>query len=135
MSFPAAIIDIPTHGDDLGLLGVLEANSTVPFDIKRVYFIYGVPAGISRGSHGHKKLQQLIVPVSGSFDVVLHDGSVEKTFRLDTPDKGLLLQPGLWRNLINFSEDAVCMVLASHHYSEDDYIRNFQDFLTWVAKP
>jgi dTDP-4-dehydrorhamnose 3,5-epimerase-like enzyme len=132
LSFPAAIVNIPTHGDDLGLLGVLEANATVPFDIKRVYFIYGVPLGISRGSHGHKELQQLIVPVSGSFDVVLHDGSIEKTFTLDSPAKGLLLEPGLWRNLINFSEDAVCMVLASHDYNEDDYIRDFQVFLDWV---
>ena len=133
MSFPAAVITIPTHGNDLGLLGVLESKDVVPFDIKRVYFIYGVPAGTSRGSHGHKKLQQLIVPVSGSFDVVLHDGSIEKSFTLDSPNKGLLLKPGLWRNLINFSEDAVCMVLASQHYNEADYIRDFQDFLNWVS--
>ncbi len=133
LSFPAALVDIPTHGDVQGLLGVLESNSSVPFKIKRVYFIYGVPSGTSRGSHGHKKLQQLIVPLSGSFDVVLHDGSVEETFSLESPNKGLLIQPGLWRNLINFSNDAVCLVLASEHYDEIDYIRDFDEFIEWVA--
>lgn len=133
MNFPATLIDIPTHGDDLGILGVLESKSEVPFEIKRVYFIYAVPSGTSRGSHGHKELQQLIVPVSGSFEVVLHDGSIEKTFSLDSPAKGLLIEPGLWRNLINFSADAVCMVLASHHFNESDYIRDFQEFLKWAA--
>ncbi len=133
MSFPATLIDIPTHGHDLGLLGVLESNSAVPFEIKRVYFIYAVPSGVSRGAHGHKKLRQLIVPVSGSFEVVLHDGSNETTFILNSPSKGLLLEPGLWRNLINFSEDAVCMVLASQHFSESDYIRDFTEFIEWAG--
>jgi dTDP-4-dehydrorhamnose 3,5-epimerase-like enzyme len=133
LSFPATLIDIPTHGDDLGLLGVLESSSAVPFDIKRVYFIYAVPPGVSRGAHGHKNLQQLIVPVSGSFEVVLHDGSTEKSFILDSPSRGLLLEPGLWRNLINFSEGAVCMVLASQHFSESDYIRDFQEFRGWAT--
>jgi dTDP-4-dehydrorhamnose 3,5-epimerase-like enzyme len=131
--FPATLIDIPTHGDDLGLLGVLETNSSVPFEIKRVYFIYAVPSGVSRGAHGHKKLHQLIVPVSGSFEIVLHDGSNERTFVLDSPSKGLLLEPGLWRNLINFSADAVCMVLASQHFSESDYIRDFTEFIEWAG--
>lgn len=133
MSFPAALIDIPTHGDVEGLLGVLESNSSVPFEIKRVYFIYGVPSETSRGSHGHRNLQQLIIPLSGSFDVVLHDGLVEKKFPLASPKKGLLLQPGLWRNLINFSSDAVCLVLASEHYDESDYIRDFDEFMQWVT--
>jgi dTDP-4-dehydrorhamnose 3,5-epimerase-like enzyme len=134
LSFPATLIDIPTHGDDFGLLGVLETNSAVPFEIKRVYFIYAVPSDVSRGAHGHKKLKQLIVPVSGSFEVVLHDGSNERTFILDSPSKGLLLEPGLWRNLINFSADAVCMVLASQHFSEADYIRDFTEFVEWAGK-
>ncbi len=105
----------------------------MPFEIKRVYFIYAVPPDVSRGAHGHKKLEQLIVPVSGSFEVVLHDGSNERTFFLDSPSKGLLLEPGLWRNLINFSADAVCMVLASQPFSESDYIRDFTEFIKWAG--
>lgn len=133
MSFPAALVEIPTHGDAEGLLGVLESNNSVPFEIKRVYFIYGVPWGINRGSHGHKNLQQLIIPLSGSFDVVLHDGLAEASFSLDNPRKALLLQPGLWRSLINFSTNAVCLVLANEHYDEADYIRDFDEFIEWVT--
>lgn len=134
LSFPANLIQVPTHGGDLGSLGVLESQITIPFEIKRVYFIYEVPATSSRGSHGHKNLQQLIIPVAGSFDVVLDDGVEEKTFSLTSPSLGLHLKPGLWRNLINFSNGAVCMVLASEHFDESDYIRDYEEFLAWARK-
>lgn len=134
MDFPANIIDVPTFGGDLGSLGVLESNLSTPFQIKRVYFIHHVPDGVSRGAHGHKRLEQLIVPLSGSFEVSLDNGFIKKSFKLDNPRKGLHLQPGLWRNLSNFSEGAVCLVLASELFEESDYIRDYKEFLAWATK-
>lgn len=134
MDFPANIIDVPTYGGDLGSLGVLESNLSTPFQIKRVYFIHQVPYGVSRGAHGHKRLEQLIVPLTGSFDVSLDNGFVKKTFKLDNPSTGLHLQPGLWRNLSNFSDGAVCLVLASELFEESDYIRDYKEFLAWATK-
>ena len=105
-------------------------GDTIPFNIERVYYLYGVPGNKSRGAHAHKELYQLIVALNGSFDVVLDDGVNKKTFTLSDPSQGLLVVPGLWRDLKNFSSpDAVCLVLASMTYSEDDYIRDYNDFL------
>jgi len=125
------IIEIPKILNAKGNIGVIE-HDTIPFDIKRVYYLYDVPSSAKRGGHAHKNLQQLLVPLSGSFDVVLKDGSEELTITLNKPDKGLLINNNVWRELENFSSGAVCMVLASQAYTEDDYIREYKEFLKYI---
>ncbi|RZJ72371.1 MAG: WxcM-like domain-containing protein [Flavobacterium sp.] len=125
------IIDIPKIENSLGNIAVIE-NDVIPFDIKRVYYLYDVPSSATRGGHAHIKLQQLLVALSGSFDVILKDGTAQRTVTLNKPDKGLLLNSNMWREIENFSSGAVCMVIASQEYSEDDYIRNYDDFLAYV---
>lgn len=117
------------HSDRKGNLSVVSNCDTVPFDIKRIYYLYDVPGGESRGGHAHKGLSQLIVAASGSFTVTLDDGNVKRTFLLNRPYQGLYVVPGIWRTLDDFSSGAVCMVLASEGYSEDDYIRDYNDFM------
>lgn len=117
------------HSDRKGNLSVVENGITLPFDVKRVYYIYDVPGGESRGSHAHKELSQLIVAASGSFKVTLDDGNVKRTFFLNRPYQGLYVKPGMWRDLEDFSSGAVCMVLASDVYLADDYIRDYDEFL------
>lgn len=117
------------HSDRKGNLTVVENGLTVPFGIKRTYYLYDVPGGESRGGHAHKDLYQLIVAASGSFTVTLDDGKVKRTFLLNRPYQGLMVVPGIWRTLDDFSSGAVCMVLASEGYTEDDYIRNYEDFI------
>lgn len=127
----SAYVQIPTFGEAQGLLGVLESGSTVPFEIKRLYFIHSVPIGVERGGHGHKELQQLFVALAGSFKINLTDGKVSESHELDDPSKGLVIKSGLWRDILDFSSDAVCLVVASEKYDEQDYLRNFEDFLEW----
>ena len=122
------------HSDDCGNITVVENGKTVPFNVKRAYYLYDVPGGGSRGSHAHKELQQLIIAASGSFDVTLDDGNVKRTFTLNRPYQGLLVVPGIWRDLNNFSAGSVCLVLASEKYDEQDYIRDYDDFLKWKNK-
>ena len=122
------LIDIRRYSDTRGYLSVIEGNVDIPFEIKRIYYLYMVPE-ISRGAHAHKQLQQLMIATSGSVHVTLDDGCQKKTFVLDKPWKGLFVAPGLWRDLDNFSGGTVCMVLASEKYEPDDYIRNYQEFL------
>lgn len=121
------IIDIPKIENRLGNIAVVE-NEVIPFDIKRVYYLYDIPSSSIRGGHSHKKLQQVLIAISGSFDVVLKDGNDVKTVTLNKPDKGLLIKHNIWRELENFSSGAVCLVLASAVYEEDDYIRDFDEF-------
>lgn len=128
--FDCSIIELDKHHSDRkGNLSVVENGRTLPFDVKRAYYLYDIPGGESRGAHAHKKLHQFIVAASGSFNVTLDDGIVKRTFFLNRPYQGLYVQPGLWRNLEDFSSGAVCMVLASDVYKPDDYIRNYSDFL------
>ncbi len=119
------------HSDRKGNLSVVENEISVPFDVKRTYYLYDVPGGESRGGHAHKGLSQLIVAVSGSFSVTLDDGCIKRTYTLNRPYQGLLVVPGIWRTLDDFSSGAVCMVLASEGYTEDDYIRSYEDFMTF----
>ncbi len=119
------------HSDRKGNLTVVENGSTLPFDVKRVYYLYDVPGGESRGSHAHKNLEQLIIAASGSFTVTLDDGTQKRSFFLNRPYQGLYVKPGMWRDLEDFSSGSVCMVLASEVYEAGDYIRDYKEFLTY----
>jgi len=125
-------IDIPSIKDPRGNLAVLE-NSKLPFKVKRVYYLYDVPSGSKRGGHAHRNLLQLIVPLSGSFELVLKDCSDEKIALLNNPTRGVLIPNMTWRELRNFSAGAVCLVLASDEYKESDYIRNWDEFVNLSA--
>ncbi len=130
------IIDLPKISDPRGNLSFIEGGQHIPFDIKRVYYLYDVPGGSDRGSHAHKNLHQFIVAMSGSFDVVLDDGKEEKRFHLNRSYYGLYVCPMMWRELDNFSSGSVCMVLASERYDELDYIRDYSQFLNLTkSKP
>lgn len=124
------IIDIRRFSDTRGYLSVVENGLDIPFDIKRIYYLYMVPE-VARGAHAHKELQQLLIATSGSVDITLDDGVDKKTFHLDKPWKGLLAVPGLWRDLENFSGGAVLMCLASEKYEASDYIRDYNEFLKY----
>src|SRR4030065_116322 len=126
------IIEFPIIQDNRGNLTFIEADRHVPFMIKRVYYLYDVPGGASRAAHGHKALHQLMISMSGSFDVTLDDGIEKKLFHLNRSYYGLYIPPMMWRDLNNFSSGAVCMVLASDFYDENDYFRNHDDFLRAV---
>jgi len=124
------ILSIPKIEDRRGNLSVIE-NDIVPFDIKRVYYLYDVPSGSERGGHAHKELKEFLVALSGSFDVVLKDGEEQEIVTLNKPYEGLLINPGIWRELQNFSSGSVCLVVASEVYIEEDYIRDFDEFLNY----
>ncbi|KAF2516904.1 WxcM-like domain-containing protein [Flavobacterium salilacus subsp. salilacus] len=124
----AAVLPLPKIEDRRGNLSVIEGN-TVPYDIKRVYYLYDVPGGAERGGHSHIEQQEFLIALSGSFEVIINDGAEEKFFMLNRPDKGLLIPQGLWRELKNFSSGAVCLVIASDVFKEADYIRDFDAFL------
>lgn len=119
------------HSQRKGDICVVEGCREVPFDINRIYYLYDVPGGEKRGGHAHKNLYQFIVAVSGCFTVVLDDGIRKKSFVLNRPYKGLLVKPGIWRTVEDFSSGSVCMVLASDYYDKDDYIRDYNSFLTY----
>ncbi|MDX6181901.1 FdtA/QdtA family cupin domain-containing protein [Flavobacterium sp. Fl-77] len=122
------LINFPKVENILGNIAVIE-NATIPFEIKRVYYLYDIPSSSKRGGHSHKKLQQILIAISGSFDVVLKDGETVSTITLNKPDKGLLIKNNIWRELENFSSGAVCLVLASEVFDEEDYIRDYSEFL------
>lgn len=128
-----SIIEFPTIQNRQGNLAVLE-NDTIPFEVKRVYYLYDVPSSAQRGGHAHKNLSQVLIAISGSFDVVLKDGKNNETITLNKPDKGLLIHNNIWRELENFSSGAVCLVVASAVYDEQDYIRSYTEFLKYIRK-
>ncbi|VXB68396.1 TDP-4-oxo-6-deoxy-alpha-D-glucose-3, 4-oxoisomerase [Flavobacterium sp. 9AF] len=121
-------IKIPKIEDNRGNLSVIE-KEIVPFEIKRVYYLYDVPAGAERGGHSHKKTQEFLVALSGSFDVIITDGITKQRITLSKPYEGLLIENGVWRELDNFSSGSVCLVIASDVFDEEDYIRDFNEFL------
>ncbi len=126
--FDCSLIELDKHHHEKGNISIVENGKDVPFDINRVYYLYDIPGGEDRGAHAHKDLRQLIIAASGSFDIVLDDGNVKRSITLNRPYIGLLVVPGIWRELINFSSGSICMVLASHKYDEDDYIRDYNEF-------
>jgi hypothetical protein len=123
------IIDLPKIADPRGSLTFVEGGNQIPFDIQRVYYLYDVPGGAERGGHSHKSLYQLIIAMSGSFDVVLDDGNQKKRIHLNRSYSGLYICPMIWREIDNFSSGSVCLVLASNKYDEDDYCRDYADFM------
>lgn len=124
------IIDLPMLGDDRGQLVAIEENKQVPFDIKRIYYIYGTEKGVARGFHAHKELNQVAICVSGSCKMLLDDGESKSTILLDNASKGVGIAPMIWHEMHDFSDDCVLLVLASEHYDESDYIRDYENFLT-----
>lgn len=124
------LISIPKIPDTRGNLSVIE-NDLIPFEVKRVYYLYDVPAGAERGGHAHIEQKEFLIALSGSFDVILNDGPAEKTITLNKPYEGLLITEGIWRELKNFSSGSVCLVLASAVFEEEDYIRDYQNYLNF----
>jgi hypothetical protein len=126
------ILNIPTIEDFRGNIAVIE-KELLPFSIKRVYYLFDVPCSARRGGHAHKEQFELLIPLSGSFDVVLNNGNVTKRVTLNKPDKGLLIKSNTWRELDNFSSGAVCLVISSGEFLEEDYIRDFEEFKAYLA--
>ncbi|WP_198083298.1 FdtA/QdtA family cupin domain-containing protein [Variovorax sp. E3] len=134
LSDAVELIDLERLSDPRGNLTFIEGGRHIPFDVQRVYYLYDVPAGEARGGHAHHNLQQLIIAVAGSFDVILDNGFERKTVTCNRPFQGILMKSLVWRELNNFSSGAVCLVLASMKYEESDYIRNYEDFISVARK-
>jgi dTDP-4-dehydrorhamnose 3,5-epimerase-like enzyme len=128
------LIELPRINDHRGNLTFIESGRHIPFEIKRTYYLYDVPGGATRAGHGHKALHQLMIAMSGSFDITLDDGYERRIFQLNRSYNGLYIPPMMWRDLDNFSSGAVCMVLASAFYDEGDYFRNYDEFLRAARK-
>lgn len=128
-----ALTKIPKIENILGTIGVIE-NNTLPFEMKRVYYLYDIPSSANRGGHAHKNLKQVLIAISGSFDVIVKDGVAEEKITLNKPNVGLLINTNIWRELDNFSSGAVCLVIASAIFDESDYIRDYQQFLDFLEK-
>ncbi|TDX09269.1 sugar 3,4-ketoisomerase [Flavobacterium sp. S87F.05.LMB.W.Kidney.N] len=130
--FDCNLLYLEQKGDRNGHITAVNNNVEIPFDIKRIFYLYDIPGGESRGAHAHKECHQFLVAASGSFEVLLDDGVTKRQVLLNRPDLGLHVPPGIWASEINFSSGSICLVLASHEYSESDYIRNFNDYLNYI---
>ena len=126
------LLNLPKVHNRAGNITSINNNSDIPFSVKRVYYLYDIPGGESRGGHAHKALQQIIVAASGSFNITLDDGVTKRSYHLNRPNQGLLIVPGIWREINNISSGAICLVLASDIYNEDDYIRDYKSFLNYI---
>lgn len=126
--YDCVIVSLNRINNRSGNITIVENNHNIPFDVKRIYYLYDIPSGENRGGHAHKDLRQLIIAASGSFKVLLDDGINKKIVTLDRPDFGLLVIPGIWRELIEFSSGSICLVLASNKYDENDYLRDYNLF-------
>ena len=131
--YDCMLLNFPKNHQLNGNLTSITNGKEVPFDIKRIYYLYDVPGGNSRGGHAHKDLHQIMVALSGSFTVTVDDGNIKRSFQLFQPYQGLLIPPGLWRDLDNFSSGSICMVLASELYDENDYFRDYEKFVEWKS--
>lgn len=129
--FDCNLIYLNQIGDRNGHISILNNNIDIPFSINRVFYLYDVPGGESRGAHAHKECHQFLVCISGSFEILLDDGKTKRTVLLNMPNFGLHIPPGIWASENNFSSGSICLVFASHEYSEDDYIRDYNNFLKW----
>lgn len=129
-----SVLNLPEVRDSRGNLAFIESGINIPFEIKRVYFLYDIPSNAVRGGHAHRKLEQLIVSLSGSFNIRLDDGQSEQNILLNNPSKGLLLQTGVWRELNSFSSGATALVLASTQYDSKEYIRDYDEFLAFSSE-
>jgi hypothetical protein len=125
------LIYLDKIGDRKGNVTPVSNNEQIPFEIKRVFYLYDIPGGESRGAHAHKECHQFLVAASGSYEVLLDDGKTKRQVLLNRPDIGLHIPPGIWASEINFSSGSICLVLASHEYSEEDYIREYEEFLNF----
>lgn len=130
--FDCSLIELPRIKNRTGNITAVENNIEIPFDIKRIFYLYDIPGGEDRGAHAHKECHQFLVAASGSFEVQLDDGKIKKTVSLNQPFIGLHIPPGIWASEVNFSSGAICLVLASHKYDEEDYIRNYKEFLDGI---
>ena len=126
--YDCTIISLNFINSEKGKLIPIQNEIDIPFETQRVYYLYDIPAGESRGGHAHKELNQLIIATSGSFEIMITDGRIKRNFVLNRPDIGLYLPPGFWREITNISSGAICLVLASKEYSEQDYIRSYEEF-------
>lgn len=124
-------VDLPKVQNQAGNLTALENGNNIPFDVKRIYYLYDVPMGADRGGHGHYELEQYVVAASGSFTFFLDDGVNKKEIFLNNPSQALHIKPGIWRKIGNFSSGSICLVLASHEYQESDYMRNYEEYITF----
>ena len=127
--FECNILEFNQIHNRSGNITFVENRHNIPFEIKRVYYLYDIPAGAQRGGHAHKELYQLIIAAGGCFDIIVDDGRTKKIFELNRPYYGVLIVPGVWREIVNFSSGAICLVLASHKYDEKDYIRDYNEFI------
>ena len=132
--FDCSLIDLPKIRERSGNITPIENNIEIPFSIERIFYLYDIPGGESRGAHAHKNCHQFLIAPSGSFEILLDDSKNKKTIFLNQPYRGLHIPPGIWASEINFSSGAICLVLASHKYDETDYIRNYDEFLKYEKK-
>jgi len=130
--FNCSVVELPQIHNQSGNITVLDhQENLIPFEVKRIYYLYDVPGGESRGAHAHKGLHQLIIAASGSFNVILDDGKIKRSITLNNPNYGLYVPPGIWRDLESFSSGSILLVLASEKYDESDYLRNYKEYLKW----
>lgn len=127
--YDCSLINLKKVGDRKGHITFIENNKHIPFPVKRVFYLYDIPGGASRGAHAHKQCHQLIIAASGAFEVLLDDGNIKRQVQINRPNRGLHIPPRIWAQEVNFSSGAICLVLASEQYEETDYIRNYTDFL------
>lgn len=132
--FECELIWLPKVGDRNGHITAVNNDQEIPFKVKRVFYLYDIPGAESRGAHAHKKCHQFLIAASGAYEVLLDDGKVKRQVLLNRPDVGLHIPPGIWASEINFSSGSICLVLASHCYDEDDYIREYNDYLNFVTQ-
>ena len=131
--YDCVILPLSKIHNRAGNITIIEGQKNIPFDVRRIYYLYDIPGGESRGGHAHKELYQLVIAASGAFDVLLDDGQNKKIVTLNRPDYGLMIVPGIWRELFGFSSGAICLVLASHKYEKEDYIRDYDLFVNFAS--